>query len=615
MYFIKNKVLLLLSLFVCAAFANAQTKVSIIPLPKVVLEKEGSFKPGNTIYIVAQEASLAPLAQHAEQLFKEAAGVKKIIQSPYKKPAQKNVIYLSIDSHAVKHDEGYVLDVTKASITLKAKSERGIFYGLQTLTQLIPVGNDKSIPAMHIEDEPRFTWRGMMFDNCRHMFSVDFIKRFIDQLAYHKLNKFHWHLTEDQGWRIEIKKYPRLQTIAAYRNGTQYGPDRKKDVDSIRYGGYYTQEQIKEVVAYAASKYIEVIPEIEMPGHSVAAITAYPSLACNPVSFETGKPHEVRKVWGVSKDILCVGNDSVFTFLQDVLTEVMPLFPSQYIHIGGDEAPHDAWAKCPKCQQRMKDEGLKNEAELQSWFIRRMEGFINANNKRLIGWEEIMQGGLTPNATVHSWLGVKSGLQASKMGNDVIMSPYSHLYFDGYQAEPAIEPLAIGYYTPLDIVYSFEPRHPDMTDKDAQHLLGAQANLWTEFIKSESYFQYMVFPRMDALAEITWTPKEKKNFNDFEQRLQTQLKRYDKMKIHYRIPVPQISAMYSADSTATVTLENKTGSGVVRYEIDAEKVTGTSPVYNQKLTIKPGQVLRFASFPANGRQSSTDYFPKKTRKK
>lgn len=609
------KISFLISGLLLTMVIHAQSTISIIPMPKVMEKKEGSFKSGNTIYIMAQDPSLAPLVQHAGQLFKEAGGVKNISLLPSVKTGQTNVVYLVLDSHAVKHEEGYVLDVAKASITLKAKSTRGIFYGLQTLTQLIPVEGAKNIPAVHIEDEPRFTWRGMMFDNCRHMFSVDFIKRFIDQLAYHKLNKFHWHLTEDQGWRIEIKKYPRLQTVAAYRNGTQYGPNRQKDVDSIRYGGYYTQEQIKEVVAYAASKYIEVIPEIEMPGHSVAAITAYPNLACNPVSFETGKPHEVRKVWGVSKDILCAGNDTVFTFLQDVLKEVMPLFPSQYIHVGGDEAPHDAWVKCPKCQKRMQEEGLKNVTELQSWFIRRMEGFINSNNKKLIGWEEIMQGGLTPNATVHSWLGTKSGLHASKMGNDVIMSPYSHLYFDGYQAEPAIEPLAIGYYTPLETVYSFEPRHPDMTDKDAEHLLGAQANLWTEFIKTETYFDYMVFPRMDALAEITWTPIEKKDFKGFEQRLHTQFERYDKMNINYRIPVPQLTATYDADSTATIELQNRAGTGVVRYAINEEKVTQTSPVYKAPLTIKKGQTLRFAAFPANSRQSSNDYFPKRARRR
>lgn len=401
--------------------------------------------------------------------------------------------------------------------------------------------------------------------------------------------------------------------MAAFRNGTQYGANRQYDIDSIRYGGYYTQEQIKEVVTYAASRYVEVIPEIEMPGHSVAAVTAYPWLACNPVSFETGKPHEVRKVWGVSKDIYCAGNDSVFTFLQDVLNEVMPLFPSKYIHIGGDEAPHHAWAECPKCQQRIKSQGLKNESELQSWFIRRMEKFINGKGKKLIGWEEIMEGGLTPNATVHSWLGTKSGVKASKMGNDVIMSPYSHLYFDGYQAEPKIEPLALGYFTPLDTVYAFEPRHPQMTDVDATHLLGAQANVWTEFIATESYFEYMAYPRMSALAEICWTAKEKKNFPDFKERLKQQYSVYDNKNIAYRIPVPISSAVYDVDGVATVSLLNPSGDGVIRFELNKENVTENSPQYFKPIKLKIGETLSFAVF-RNGRKSSTDYFPKTGRR-
>jgi hexosaminidase len=594
---------------------QAQSDLAILPLPKTMEQKKGSFKIPKQLSVAVNNNSLAQLAAYTVQLLEEFAQVKDVSLADQFSPAKSNTIYLMIDSSAVYHAEGYTLDVRPSFITIKGKTPQGVFYGLQTLSQLIPLDKSQQILAVHIEDEPRFAWRGMMFDNCRHMFSVEFIKQFIDQLAYHKLNKFHWHLTDDQGWRIEIKQYPLLQTIAAFRNGTQYGPNRKKDVDTLRYGGYYTQEQIKEVVAYAASRYIEVIPEIEMPGHSVAAITAYPYLACNDVSMETGQPHEVRKVWGVSKDILCAGNDSVFTFLQDVLSEVMQLFPSQYIHVGGDEAPHDAWKKCPKCQQRMKENGLKNEAELQSWFVRRMGKFISGNGKKLIGWEEIMQGGLAENATVQSWLGTASGLKAAKMGNDAIMSPYSHLYFDGYQAEPKIEPLAIGYWVPLDTVYAFEPLHAALTHMEARHILGAQANLWTEFITTEPYFQYMVFPRMDALAEINWTPKEKRNFTDFEQRLQTQLRRYNKRKINYRIPVPVITVAYNSDSSATVILQNRSGSGVVRYEVNGEKVSNQSPDYKEPIVLRKGDELRFASFIETGRQSSTDYFPKKSKKK
>lgn len=609
------KKLFVVCLCLLPAALMAQTRLSIIPLPKTVQENKGSFNLNSSTIITYNQPGLQKLAAFAQSAINEASAVNPAVSGVSAVQKKKN-IFLQLDASLKTNAEGYVLDVTPSGISIKANAENGLFYGLQTLVQLIPVQGTKNIPAVYIEDEPRFSWRGMMMDVCRHKWSVDFIKKFIDQLAYHKLNKFHWHLTEDQGWRIEIKKYPKLQEIAAYRNGTQYAPNRSKDVDTIRYGGYYTQEQIKEVVAYAASRYVEVIPEIEMPGHSVAAITAYPCLACNENSFETGGLHEVRKVWGVSKDIYCAGNDTVFAFLQDVLREVMPLFPSRYIHIGGDEAPHDAWAKCPKCQKRIKDEGLKNEAELQSWFIRRMEKFINANGKRIIGWEEIMEGGLTPTATVHSWLGTQSGLKASQMGNDVIMSPYSHLYFDGYQAEPGIEPLAMGYvFTPLDTVYAFEPRHPQMSDKDAAHLLGAQANIWTEFITTESDFQYKVFPRLDALAELTWTPKEKKNFAGFQNRLQTQLKRYDVKNINYRIPTPQIQYSPAADSTATIRLKNVAVNGVIRYEIDKEKVTDVSPIYKKEITLEKGAVLRFATFTNNGRQSSTEYFPKKAKKK
>ncbi|MBB1286885.1 family 20 glycosylhydrolase [Flavisolibacter sp. BT320] len=593
--------------------ATAQTNLSLIPLPKTIVEKKGSFVLNGTVRLYHPKNVSSSLVALALAGVRDASGLQLQASTGVAPAKNGKAISLQLDN-SIGHEEGYVLDVTPSAILIKAKNEAGLFYGVQTLLQLIPVEGAAALPAVHIEDEPRFAWRGMMMDPCRHIWSVDFIKKFIDQLAYHKLNKFHWHLTEDQGWRIEIKKYPRLQTVAAYRNGTQVGYDRKK-TDSIRYGGYYTQEQIKEVVAYAAARYIEVIPEIEMPGHSVAAVTAYPYLACNEVSFETGKPHEVRQVWGVSRDIYCAGNDSVFTFLQDVLSEVMPLFPSKFLHIGGDEAPHEAWAKCAKCQQRMKAEGLKNEAELQSWFVRRMEKFINARGKRIIGWEEIMQGGLSPTATVQSWLGTKSGITAAKMGNDIIMSPYSHMYFDGYQAESKIEPQAIGYWVPLDTAYAFDPRHPQMSDDDAKRLLGVQANVWTEFIKTEPYFQYMVYPRMDALAEVAWTPREKKNFTQFQQRLQTQLKRYDRWNIGYRIPAPLPSASYAADSTATLSLQNRAAGGVVRYELNNEKVTAQSPVYTSPLTLKKGEVLHFAAFPANGGQSSTEYYPKKPQKK
>jgi hexosaminidase len=604
-----NRLLSIALLMICTFKLSAQTKISIIPLPAKLEERKGSFTLDKNVYISYPTADLKELATFAQSSIQETAGIKPELRTGLWMQRNAKTIKLYIDSK-VTAKEGYNLEITANGATITAGTENGLFYGIQTLLQLVPVNGAKKLPCVYIEDEPRFSWRGMLMDNCRHMFSVAYIKKFIDQLAKHKLNKFHWHLTEDQGWRVEIKKYPKLQEIAAYRNGTQIGPNRKKDVDSIRYGGYYTQEQIKEVVAYATSRFVEVIPEIEMPGHSVAAITAYPYLACGDVSFENGKPFEVRKVWGVSKDLYCAGNDTVFTFLEDVLNEIMPLFPSQYIHIGGDEAPHDAWHTCPKCQARIKKEGLKDEAALQSWFIQRMEKFINSKGKKIIGWEEIMQGGLADNATVHSWLGVESGLKAAKSGHDAIMSPYSHMYLDGYQADPKIEPMAIGYWVPLDSVYAFEPVHPALTETEAKHILGAQANLWTEFIGTEDYFEYMVFPRIAALAEIDWTPKASKNFDDFKNRLSTQYQRYDKQGLQFRIPVAVRESVVNADSSVKVTLTDPTKASTIRFTTDGSDVNEKSAIYKQPVALKKGEVIRYALFFNNKRKGSTDYFPK-----
>ncbi|TKC10155.1 beta-N-acetylglucosaminidase [Pedobacter polaris] len=603
-----KQLLSLIFLITCTINLAAQSKLSLIPLPAKMEERAGNFMLNKEVYI-SYAPHLKNLAVLTQVALSETTGIKPVLKITRELPKNAKAIRLIIDPK-ITAKEGYVLEVSSNQILLKAGTENGLFYGIQTLVQLVPLKGDLKLPCVYIADEPRFGWRGMLFDSCRHIWSVDFIKKFIDQMAKHKLNKFHWHLTEDQGWRIEIKKYPRLQEVAAYRNGTQIGPNRQKDVDSTRYGGYYTQDQIKEVVAYASSKYIEVIPEIEMPGHSVAAITAYPYLACGKVSFENGKPFEVRKVWGVSKDLYCAGNDTVFTFLQDVLTEIIPLFPSKYIHIGGDEAPHDAWKTCPKCQARMKKEGLKDEAALQSWFIQRMEKFINNKGKKIIGWEEIMQGGLAENATVHSWLGVQSGLKAAKSGHDAIMSPYSHLYFDGYQAEAKIEPMAIGYWVPLDSVYAFEPVHPDLNETEAKHILGAQANLWTEFIATEDYLEYMAFPRMSALAEIDWSPKSSRNFADFKGRLNAQYQRYHNQGINFRIPVPLIQLTVNADSTNNITLTDPTTSSTIRYTTDGTDVNLNSPIYTKPVTLQKGQSIRYALFFNNLRKSSTDYFPK-----
>ncbi|MBL7982121.1 MAG: family 20 glycosylhydrolase, partial [Flavobacteriales bacterium] len=368
--------------------------------------------------------------------------------------------------------------------------------------------------------------RGMHLDPCRHFWSVEFTKKYIDLLARYKMNSFHWHLTDDQGWRIEIKKYPKLAEVGAWRKGSQVGPYSRREYDSIPYGGFYTQDEIREVVAYAKARHINVVPEIEMPGHALAALAAYPHLGCK------GGPYEVNKGWGVFEDVFCAGNDSTFAMLEDVLTEVMELFPSEMIHIGGDECPKEAWKACGKCQARKKAHGLKDEHELQSYFIQRIEKFVNSKGRKIIGWDEILEGGLAPNAAVMSWQGIEGGIAAARSGHYAVMSPGSHCYFDHYQGDPANEPLAIGGYTTLQKVYSYEPIPTELKPEEHKYILGAQGNVWTEYILTPEHVEYMAVPRMLALAEVLWTPKAKRNEADFIQRLEKEFVRLDEMKVN-----------------------------------------------------------------------------------
>lgn len=449
----------------------------------------------------------------------------------------KGSVFMVLDT-AVRNEEGYVLAVTKKRITIRAKTAVGLFYAVQTLRQMLPVEVEKkevvegliiSAPACLIEDEPRFGYRGMHLDVGRHLFPVETIKGYIDMLAMHKMNTFHWHLTEDQGWRIEIRKYPKLTEIGAYRNETVVGHAGRPPLtyDGKRYGGFYTQEEVKAIIDYAKSKFITIIPEIEMPGHAMGALAAYPELSC------TGGPFEVNTRWGVMDDVFCAGKDEVFTFLQDVLTEVIDLFPGTYIHIGGDECPKKRWEKCPLCQKRIKDEGLKDEHELQSYFIQRIEKFVISKGRKIIGWDEILEGGLAPEATVMSWRGTKGGIAAAKQNHNVIMTPNTYAYLDYYQCEPAGEPLAIGGYLPLEKVYSFNPLPEELTPEEQKHILGFQGNVWTEYISTPEHMQYMAFPRAFAIAETGWTPDRLKDFEDFIARLEVLKKRYDAIGINY----------------------------------------------------------------------------------
>jgi len=515
-------------------------KLSIIPKPQEITGGAGSFTiSSGTLIASNSEKILATrisyLSNKIQKLSKSGIFLNK------GSVRKKNVIELNIDTTLIGIDnEGYILDVNTGKVEIKATSEKGIFYGIQTLLQLFPeflltdtvtLAEKIEVPAVHIVDNPRFLYRGMHLDVCRHFFAVETVKKYLDIMAMHKLNTFHWHLTEDQGWRIEIKQYPGLTAIGSVRKETVVRKNFNPYVgDGKEHKGYYTQEHIKEIVAYAENLEITVIPEIEMPGHSVAALAAYPQLSC------TGGPFAVETKWGVFEDIYCAGNDSVFVFMQNVLDEVMALFPSEYIHIGGDEAPKTRWNNCEKCKKRMKDEKLNDAHELQSYFVQRIEKYVNSKGKKIIGWDEILEGGLAPNATVMSWRGITGGIEAAKQKHDVIMTPGSHMYFDHYQADESKEPFAICCFTSLEKVYSFEPVPTELSADQTKYIVGVQANLWTEYIDNQQHLEYMLLPRMSALSEVAWTKAELKNWENFNFRMLAMYNRYQFWNYNYRKP-------------------------------------------------------------------------------
>ncbi len=513
--------------------------LSIIPLPAELQEQTGYFIIDKDTWIQSDSfngATFNPL-EVFNDIFEKKSGYAILTQhEKFHKNDEKHLI-LIIHSGEHKHKENYTLHISPVGIIINANSEVGVFYAFQTLRQIMRLDAMADahgqlrvwkIPSVDIRDEPLFPYRGLHLDVSRHFMPIEFVKKYIDLLAYYKMNRFHWHLTDDQGWRIEIKRYPKLQEIAAWRDQTQAGRagDTSAVYDGKRYGGYYTQAQIKEVVRYAMDRGVMVIPEIEMPGHSLAALAAYPELSC------TAGPFKVGQTWGVFDDVYCP-KEETFTFLQNVLDEVIALFPSPYIHIGGDECPKKRWKESQFCQSLMQQEGLKNEMELQSYFIQRIEKYLNSKGKSIIGWDEILEGGLAANATVMSWRGTDGGIAAAKAGHDVIMTPGDYCYFDHYQADPKNEPLAIGGFTPLDTVYAFNPVPGVLNKEEAKHILGAQGNLWTEYISTPEQAEYMAFPRAIALAEVLWTPPERRAWPSFLERLHHQIDRLDGMKVHY----------------------------------------------------------------------------------
>ena len=507
----------------------------------------------------------------------------------------------------------YKMEIMPGTVLIRGK-ELGIFYGIQTFMQI--TFDNLNLQSCMITDYPRFQWRGMHLDVSRHFFGVDFIKKYIDLLAMYKMNVFHWHLTDDQGWRIEIKKYPKLTEIGAWRNGSMIGHYNEQKFDTIKYGGFYTQEEIKEVVAYAKQKHITIVPEIEMPGHALAALAAYPQYSCN------GGPFEVGKAWGVYEDVFCAGNDSTFIFLQNILDEVAELFPGEYIHIGGDECPKTRWEKCSKCQQRIREQiptvvGMTAEHQLQSYFIQRIEKYLNAKGKKIIGWDEILEGGLAPNAAVMSWRGTEGGIAAAKQKHFVVMTPGSHCYFDHYQGNPRFEPLAIGGNTTLEKVYSYEPIPSDLSEEESKYILGAQGNVWTEYMYHEKQVEYMVLPRMLALSEVLWSKKENKDVQYFIDKLDNHFQFLTKNGFEYSLSLRKVPfEIIKNNNRVQLNFSNKENKKI-EFSIydDFEKVVTKDTVVGNILTIHKSQKLKINYYNEDFSELILDFYISKSTSK
>jgi hexosaminidase len=589
----------------CLATSIAYSAVTIIPKPVDLTETGGVFNLSSSVEILYEQGNtdVQEVAMYLKDQLDASTGYNLTVNSSTSQtPVPGAILLTTLGSDPGVGDEGYTMTVATDSVIIQGPQAAGIFYGVQSLRQLLPpeilnatvVANPPAweAPCVQITDYPRFSWRGMHLDPCRHFMNKEFVKKYIDTMALHKMNSFHWHLTEDQGWRIEILQYPLLTQIGAWR----YCPDM--------YGGYYNQTEVQEIVEYARQRYVRVVPEIEMPGHALAALAAYPEYSC------TGGPFDVACNWGVFDDIYCAGKDATFTFLENILTEVMSLFPGEYIHIGGDEAPKTRWEQCPDCQQRISTEGLANEEELQTYFINRIGAFLSANNRKLVGWSEILNGGMPNDATIMSWLGASAAITAVQSGYDAIMTPYSDTYFDIAQSDDPDEPEAInyGFITALDKVYNFEPMPTGLTPEEEAHLIGSQGQVWSEYILDEDHAGYMALPRECALAEVVWTPQNDRSWTDFETRMATNYWRLAYIDINCRIPFPAIVGNQT-DFTDQITIELQEPTDVLGpctyYTLDGSAPTENSNLYTSPFVLTESAILKTRTVLANGRTSKT----------
>lgn len=580
----------------CSHKEDVTADYRVIPLPQSIVENPESdafvLSDATVITYPVGDEALKRNAQFLSDYIAELSGRKLKITDV---PTDDNAIVLRSDLDN-DNPEAYNITVTPEQITINGSTPAGTFYGIQTLRKSVPQTGDinVSFPAITISDQPRFAYRGTMLEVCRHFYPVDSVKKFIDMLALHNINRFHLGLSQDQGWRIEIKSRPKLTSVGAMRKGTCVGHDIDSS-DSIPYGGFYTQDEARDIVNYAAERYITVIPEINMPGHMLAALASYPELGC------TGGPYEVWQRWGISDDVLCAGNDSVLSFIDDVLGEIVEIFPSEYIHVGGDECPKVRWENCPKCQAKARVLGLTSDADgtveekLQSYIIHHASDFLASRGRKMIGWDETLEGGLAPGAIVMSWRGEEGAREAARQGHDAILSPSNYCYFDYYQArDKENEPLAIGGYVPLEKVYSYNPVLKGLSDDQQKHILGVQANVWTEYIPTYSQIEYMTVPRMAALAEVQWTDPDKKDYFDFTRRLVQLTKLYNSQGYNYATHVFDVNGTLKPDSEKGIIVAelNTVDDAPVYYTLDGSDPTEQSVLYTSPVEISTSSVIK-----------------------